>query len=230
MISASKYAVFLLLVLSVTGCVFKKREKPAPAQAQAPAITTGQTGTPLPTLEPETPPPTPLPSTTNEQPVTPPQTARKKHVSTHKPKPPAPAAGAATSSVAAASPSTTPAAPAAAPPADTKAANPPAAVPPANQTASNDSQARSSIIGELSPGGDGSTGSETRRKTTELITNTENGLNAIKRPFSTQEAETVSQIKSFLSKAKSALNNDDLDGAQTLATKAKVLLEELTKQ
>jgi ribosomal protein S20 len=37
------------------------------------------------------------------------------------------------------------------------------------------------------------------------------------------------EIRTFLTKAKQALSQDDLDGAQTLATKAKVLLDELTK-
>ena len=64
----------------------------------------------------------------------------------------------------------------------------------------------------------------------ETITNTENGLNGIKRALSSQEQETVSQIRTFLQKARQALSNDDLDGAKTLATKAKVLLDELTKQ
>jgi len=39
---------------------------------------------------------------------------------------------------------------------------------------------------------------------------------------------TATQIRTFLSKAKQALDQDDLDGANTLVTKAKVLLAELT--
>ena len=40
-----------------------------------------------------------------------------------------------------------------------------------------------------------------------------------------QEQETVNQIKGFLTKAKTALTNQDFDGASVLATKAKVLLD-----
>ena len=51
----------------------------------------------------------------------------------------------------------------------------------------------------------------------------------MKRSLTSQEQETVNQIKDFLSKARQALSIDDLDGAKNLATKAKVLLDELTK-
>jgi phosphoribosylformimino-5-aminoimidazole carboxamide ribonucleotide (ProFAR) isomerase len=63
----------------------------------------------------------------------------------------------------------------------------------------------------------------------DIITTTENGLGGIKRTLTPQEEETVSQIKAFLTKAHEALKNNDLDGAHTLATKAKVLLDELNK-
>jgi len=55
-------------------------------------------------------------------------------------------------------------------------------------------------------------------------------LTGIKRTLSTDEQLTSTQIKTFLTKAKQALADNDLDGAQTLATKAKVLLDELTKK
>jgi hypothetical protein len=230
MISASKYAVFVLLVLSMTGCFLKKKAQPAPAQAQAPTITTGQTATPLPTLEPETPPPAPLPSTTTEQPVASTQPVHKKKPVVHKPKPAPPKP---VDTALAGTSVTPPATNAAAPPTTsdpTKTVAPPATVPPANQTATAGPAPETSSIGELSSGGDGATGSQTRRETTDLITNTENGVKGVmKRSLTSQEQETVNQIKDFLSKARQALSIDDLDGAKNLATKAKVLLDELTK-
>jgi len=54
-------------------------------------------------------------------------------------------------------------------------------------------------------------------------------VNSIKRTLNAQEQETATQIRTFLRNAKQALSNDDLDGAHTLATKAKVLLDELNK-
>jgi hypothetical protein len=221
MTSASKYAVFVLLVLATTGCtsLFKKKANPVPQQAQAPPITTGQTSTPLPTLEPEAPSPTPLPDTTNEQPVTPVPTHKKRPAVVHKPKP-SPAKPGETTVAGTTPPSTDPKSPA--------AGTAPAAAPP-TQTASTGTAPESSVIGTLSTG-DVATGSQTRRETTDLINTTETGLNSIKRPLNGQEQETVGQIKTFLQKARQALQVDDVDGAKTLATKAKVLLEELTKQ
>ena len=62
----------------------------------------------------------------------------------------------------------------------------------------------------------------------DSITATERGLNGIHRTLSTQERKTVAQIRRFLKQAKQALTSGDVDGAHTLAAKAKVLLSELT--
>jgi hypothetical protein len=66
------------------------------------------------------------------------------------------------------------------------------------------------------------------RETVDSITATENGLNNIHRALSTQERKTAAQIKQFLKQARQALTSGDVDGAQTLVAKAKVLLKELT--
>ncbi len=50
----------------------------------------------------------------------------------------------------------------------------------------------------------------------------------IKRPQNSDEEATATQIRLFLAKARQAILADDLDGARTLALKAKVLLDELT--
>ncbi len=92
------------------------------------------------------------------------------------------------------------------------------AVPPSN-----------SPIGQLSTGSD-QAGAESRAETVELINSTEKGLDGLTRPLSTEEQETVTQIRAFLVKARGALTANDLDGAHTLATKARVLLDELTKE
>ena len=85
-----------------------------------------------------------------------------------------------------------------------------------------------SPIGQLSSTGEGTANG--RRDVELLINNTENGLAGIKRTLNNDEQTIATQIKTFLAKAKQALADNDLDGAQTLATKAKVLLEELTKK
>lgn len=60
-----------------------------------------------------------------------------------------------------------------------------------------------------------------------MIGNTEKGLNAITRPLSDSEKKTDAQIREFLKLARDAMNSGDVDGAQKLVDKAKVLLEEL---
>jgi hypothetical protein len=47
--------------------------------------------------------------------------------------------------------------------------------------------------------------------------------------LSADEKVTVAQTRTFLSQAQKALDSGDADGAHTLATKARLLLDELTK-
>jgi hypothetical protein len=78
-------------------------------------------------------------------------------------------------------------------------------------------------IGQLSSGNP----SDLRQQIVDSITATERGLNGISRALSDQEQKTAAQIREFLKEAKTALASGDLDGANTLAAKAKVLLGEL---
>lgn len=80
-----------------------------------------------------------------------------------------------------------------------------------------------SAIGQLSSGDP----SDLWRQTSDSLAATARGLNGIHRTLSEQENKTVAQIKEFLKQAQTALNSGDVDGAHTLAVKAKVLLNEL---
>ncbi|MFZ1086843.1 MAG: hypothetical protein WAN35_17910 [Terracidiphilus sp.] len=82
-----------------------------------------------------------------------------------------------------------------------------------------------SAIGQLSSGDP----SDLWRQTSDSIAATERGLNSINRPLSDQEMKTSAQIREFLKQARAALNSGDVDGAHTLAVKAKVLLGELSQ-
>jgi hypothetical protein len=82
-----------------------------------------------------------------------------------------------------------------------------------------------SAIGELSSGASG----DQRTKTEEIIASTEKGVNAITRQLNDSEKKTDAQIHEFLKQAKEALNTGDVDGALSLANKAKVLLAELNQ-
>src|SRR5579863_638969 len=107
----------------------------------------------------------------------------------------------------------------------------PAAKPPEQnaqpaQTASNGTGGPSeSAIGQLSTGDPG----DMRTQTQDSIDSIEKSLHDIGRKLSDQEQKTADQIEEYLKEAKKALTTGDVDGAHTLAAKAKVLLDELTK-
>lgn len=82
-----------------------------------------------------------------------------------------------------------------------------------------------SAIGQLSTGEP----SDLRHSVDESIASTERGLNNIGRSLNDQEQKTAAQIREFIKQAKDALTNNDIDGAKTLANKAKVLLSELNQ-
>lgn len=82
-----------------------------------------------------------------------------------------------------------------------------------------------SAIGNLSPGDS----SGLRQQTVDSIASTENGLKDINRQLNDQEQKTVAQIREFLKQARVALGSGDVDGAHTLAVKAKVLFGEISQ-
>lgn len=81
-----------------------------------------------------------------------------------------------------------------------------------------------SAIGQLSSGDP----ADLRQQTEDSIASTEHGLKDINRSLNDQEQKTVTQIREFLKQARTALTTGDVDGAHTLALKAKVLLGEIT--
>jgi hypothetical protein len=97
---------------------------------------------------------------------------------------------------------------------------------PTQDTASAAPAPSVSAIGQLSSGASGGV----RTETEEEINNTEKGVNAITRPLSDAETKTAAHIHEFLKQAREALATGDVDGAQTLVKKAKVLLTELNSQ
>jgi hypothetical protein len=104
------------------------------------------------------------------------------------------------------------------------AAPPPATAPPSNQVAAVQPSDKTPL-GQLSTSSD----PVGRQAISDQIDATENGLNTIKRPLSSDEQKTVTLIRQYITRARDALNADDLDGANNLSSKAKQLLQELTK-
>jgi hypothetical protein len=82
-----------------------------------------------------------------------------------------------------------------------------------------------SAIGQLSSGDP----ADFKKETEDLIGATERGLSGITRTLNDTEQKTAEQIREDLKEARQALTSGDVDGAHTLAEKAKVLLQELTQ-
>jgi outer membrane biosynthesis protein TonB len=100
----------------------------------------------------------------------------------------------------------------------------PAAPAPETQTASS-GQPVVSAIGQLSSGDPAGTRGQTENSLNEI----ERGLNGITRQLDSQEQTTAAHIREYLKQARDALKSGDVDGASTLAAKAKVLLQELSR-
>ncbi len=67
-----------------------------------------------------------------------------------------------------------------------------------------------------------------KNKAASSIADVEKGLAQITRKLSEQEEKTSTQIKEYMKQARTALDSGDVEGANTLVLKAKVLLSELT--
>ena len=100
----------------------------------------------------------------------------------------------------------------------------PAPAPDTSQQASNGTPGVSAI-GQLTSGD----ASDQRQQTLNSIADTDRRLNGLGRALNDQERKTAAQIREFIKQARAALASGDIDGAHTLAVKAKVLLGELTQ-
>jgi len=82
-------------------------------------------------------------------------------------------------------------------------------------------------IGALTAGGE--TNPQTKQEAADLITSSEKRLNSLPTQKTEEEKAQVSKVKNFLKDAQDALKTGDAEGAKTLATKAKLLLDDLEK-
>ena len=212
-------SLLTLLAACLTGCSHKT--SPPPQQAQAPPLQTGKgTLTPPQTAQTQekttSPLASPLPPPSAQSVPLPPPPPPKKVRHRVKSKP------AETKPTEAGQPSAAPGEPGAqsAPTASESTQASVSGNPAAAGTASP--------IGQLTTG-DSAMGEKAKHETADLISETLQGVNAIKRPLSSEEKVTALQIHTYLKQAQQALDTGDTDGAHNLATKAKLLLDELTK-
>ncbi len=93
------------------------------------------------------------------------------------------------------------------------------------QVAADPPPAEVSAIGQLSA----TEPPNSKRQAEDSISEVERGLTGINRSLNSQEEKTSTQIKEFLKQARTALASGDVEGAKTLAKKAKALLGELSQ-
>jgi hypothetical protein len=106
----------------------------------------------------------------------------------------------------------------------------PAAAGPASaptQVASVEGVDEESAIGALTAGGDATP--QTRQEATELIASNDRRLKALPANTVKVQRSQINKIANFQRQAQSALKTGDAEGAKTLATKAKLLLNDIEK-
>jgi outer membrane biosynthesis protein TonB len=83
-------------------------------------------------------------------------------------------------------------------------------------------------IGALSSGGDSTP--QTQQEAKELIAATQKRLKALSGKTASQQKDQVRQVRHFLTQAQQALDSRDAEGAKNLATKAKLLMDDVEKK
>ena len=99
--------------------------------------------------------------------------------------------------------------------------------PPPPEVASAGPMPEANVIGALTPGGD--SGPEKQKEATDLISDLQKRVAGLSRDLKSKQREGLDRVKLFQRQAERALKGGDADGAVTLATKAKLLLDELVK-
>ena len=85
----------------------------------------------------------------------------------------------------------------------------------------------SSVVGALSAGGDGSP--EKHKQASDLLSTLEKRLGSLSAGVADTQKEQLTRVRYFWGQAKAALIAGDADGAITLATKARVLLDDVVQ-
>jgi len=108
------------------------------------------------------------------------------------------------------------------------AAKPPATTTPAPvQTANADPSPEVAAIGSLTAGGEANP--QTKQEAADLIGSIEKRLTALPAQTLDDQKAQISKVKNFLRDAQEALKSGDDEGGMTLATKAKLLLDDIEK-
>jgi ribosomal protein S20 len=103
----------------------------------------------------------------------------------------------------------------------------PPPAPPVQQTATVEPSPEVAAIGALTAGGEASP--QTKQEAADLIASIEKRLNVLPAQTTDDQKAQISKVKNFWRDAQAALKSGDAEGAKTLATKAKLLLDDLEK-
>jgi ribosomal protein S20 len=95
------------------------------------------------------------------------------------------------------------------------------------QVASAAAPPEETVIGALTAGGDANP--QTKQEAADLIASIEKRIGGLSAQKAEEQKAQVSKVKNFLKDAEDALKSGDVEGAKTLATKAKLLLDDLEK-
>ena len=88
-------------------------------------------------------------------------------------------------------------------------------------------EAEAAAIGSLTAGGEANP--RTQQEASDLIASIEKRLNSLPAQMTEEEKTQISKVRNFQRQAQEALSSGDAEGAKTLATKAKLLLDDLVK-
>jgi len=108
-----------------------------------------------------------------------------------------------------------------------KVVAPPEPPPAETQVASAAAPTPDAAVGALTAGGE--TNPQTKQEAEDLIASIDKRLNALPAQKAEEQKAQVSKVRNFWKDAQDALKSGDAEGAKTLATKAKLLLDDLEK-
>lgn len=99
---------------------------------------------------------------------------------------------------------------------------------PEPQMANTEPPVETTAIGELTSGG-AEANPRSQQEAADMIAANEKRLNALPSQILDEQKAQISKVKNFQRQAQEALSSGDAEGAKTLATKAKLLLDDLSK-
>jgi len=104
---------------------------------------------------------------------------------------------------------------------------PPVIAPPVEVSSAEPLPEPGTIIGSLTAGGDATP--EKKQRAGELIADLEKRLAALPNNLAKMQRDGITRVRNFEREARKSLDSGDAEGAVTLATKAKLLLDDIMK-